>query len=90
MLLNVDCRYGANPLKGREPDSPRRAAQQARRAQAYKRGKLKILTLFARMNPGKVELDARGQVIWKDEMHGEFVVMATRIDKTTGQEVGDV
>ena len=40
------------------------------------------------MDPGKVELDAREQVVWKDEMHGEFVVMATRIDKTSGQRSG--
>ena len=56
----------------------------------YKRGILRTLTLFARMNPGKVEIDARGQVIWKDEKLGAFVVIATRIGKTTGEEVGDV
>ena len=84
------CTHGADPLKGREPDSPRHAAQQARRAQTYKRGRMEILTIFARMNLGKVELDARGQVKWKGEKLEEFVVIATRIDKTTGEEVGDV
>jgi hypothetical protein len=37
-----------------------------------------------------VELDERGEPIWKEEKHGQFVGMATRIDKATGEEVGNV
>lgn len=49
-----------------------------------------MLKLIARTAPGMVEVDSRGEPVWKDEKHGEFVVIATRIAKVTGQEVGDV
>jgi len=37
-----------------------------------------------------VELDGMGEPTWKEEKYGQFVVMATRIDKATGGEVGNV
>lgn len=77
-------------MKGRQPDSPKRVAQQAQRAKAFKKEKMRVLRIAARSGYGAVEVDARGEPIWNEQKHGEFVVIATRIDKHTGLEVGDV
>ncbi|KAL8638163.1 MAG: hypothetical protein Q9226_009024 [Calogaya cf. arnoldii] len=66
------------------------ATREAKRKIAHKKGKPKMLRLIARTAPGMVEVDSSGEPVWKDEKYGEFVVIATRIDKATGQEVGDV
>lgn len=79
-----------NPIKGREPDSPQQVARQALRAKTFKKEKLKVLRIAAQSGYGVVEVDARGAPIWNEQKHGEFVVIATRIDKHTGLEVGDV
>ena len=51
---------------------------------------MKLLRLIAQMKPGSVDVNGRGQPVWKDEKQGEFVMMATRTDRITGQEVGDI
>jgi hypothetical protein len=80
------------PSKGREPDSPERAAREAKAAQEHKEHKMKILKTASRDREYRhlVELDGMGEPTWKEEKYGQFVVMATRIDKATGGEVGNV
>ena len=80
-------RSGANPLGRWQPESPQRIAQRAR---AHKNGKMEVLRAIAKKQPGAIPVDATGEPIWRDETHGEFVVRATRVEKATGQEVGDV
>ena len=44
---------------------------------------MKVLRVAAPSACGMVEVDARGEPIWNEPKHGEFVVKATRIDKRT-------
>jgi len=47
-ISDSESKYNANPLLGREPDSPERAAREAKAAQEDKKHKLKILKIAAR------------------------------------------
>jgi len=91
-ISDSESKYNANPLLGREPDSPERAAREAKAAQEHKEHKMKILKTAARDKEYRhlVELDAKGEPIWKEEKHGQFVGMATRIDRAIGKEVVNV
>ncbi|KAF8206470.1 hypothetical protein K438DRAFT_1963505 [Mycena galopus ATCC 62051] len=79
----TQCRSTSEIAAKKKLISPERAARNAQLEQreiADKRGKLPMLRMMRDMG-----LDPKkGDVVWDDEIHRQFVVLVTRVDKETG------
>ncbi|KAJ7035044.1 hypothetical protein C8F04DRAFT_1099902 [Mycena alexandri] len=82
--------YGMDPLTA-APPPPRNDTERAlRNAEAervkadHKRNKMAMMRQM-RKQGAPIPLDLKtGDVAWNDEIHGQFVVLVTRVDKATG------
>jgi hypothetical protein len=79
----LEAEYGVNPLRYWKDPSP--AEVEARKA-AHKKGALEVKRELLKTTEGRtnIKTNARGEPLWDDDVHGEFVVLVVKINKGDG------